>query len=214
MSKEQLHAYYASFGLGQRTNVGVGGEAAGYLPKATMPDYTRDGIAFGTSLSVTALQNAAAVSSVINGGVYHAPTVISTLDGQPYTRPNQDTTPRRVVSEETSAQVRSLMEQQALDQHGAQFKINGYRIGTKTGTARLISADCKCYRGESVVSTVGVAPIDNPQVLVYAVVWNPKYNGASGGAVAGPIMHDVMALALPRYAVAPSSSKGVKLPLE
>ena len=214
MSKQQLHDYYASFGLGRRTNIGVNGEAAGYLPKATMPDYTRDGIAFGTSLSVTALQNATAVASVINGGVYHAPTVISTKDGQPYSRPDQNTTPHRVVSEDTSAQVRSLMEQQALYQTSSSFKINGYRIGTKTGTARLVSADCKCYRGESVVSTVGVAPIDNPQVLVYAVVWNPKYNGASGSAVAAPIMHDVLSLALPRYAVAPSATKGVKLPLQ
>jgi cell division protein FtsI (penicillin-binding protein 3) len=212
MNKEQLRAYYASFGLGQRTNIGVNGEATGYLPKATMPDYTRDGIAFGTSLSVTALQNAAAISAVVNGGVYHAPTVISTMDGKPYTRPNQDTTPRRVISEQTSEQVRSLMEQQALDQKGAAFSVDGYRIGTKTGTARLVSADCKCYRGESVVSTIGVAPIENPQVLVYAVVWNPK-KGSSGAAVAAPIMHDVLALALPRYAVAPSSTKGVKLPL-
>ena len=106
------------------------------------------------------------------------------------------------------------MEQQALYQTSSSFKINGYRIGTKTGTARLVSADCKCYRGESVVSTIGVAPIDNPQVLVYAVVWNPKYNGASGSAVAAPIMHDVLSLALPRYAVAPSATKGVKLPLQ
>ncbi len=213
MTKEQLHSYYASFGLGRRTNAGVLGEAAGYLPKATMPDYTRDGIAFGTSLSVTALQNAAAVASVVNGGVYHAPTVIATMDGQPYTRPNQDTTPRRVISEEASEQVRSLMEQQALEQKGSAFSISGYRIGTKTGTARLVSADCKCYRGESVVSTIGVAPIENPQVLVYSVVWNPK-KGSSGAAVAAPIMHDVLALALPRYAVAPSSGKGVKLPLK
>lgn len=213
MDKAQLRAYYASFGLGRRTDIGVLGEAAGYLPKATMPDYTRDGISFGTSLSVTALQNAAAISSVVNGGVFHAPAVISTMDGQPYTRSSQDTTPRRVVSQQTSEQVRSLMEQQALNQTSSAFKINGYRIGTKTGTARLVSADCGCYRGESVVSTVGVAPIDNPQVLVYAVVWNPKYNGASGASVAGPIVHDVLALALPRYAVAPSATKGVKLPL-
>ncbi|MFT3861699.1 peptidoglycan D,D-transpeptidase FtsI family protein [Micropruina sp.] len=213
MSKEQLHDYYTSFGLGQRTNIGIGGEATGYLPKATMADYTRDGISFGTSLSVTALQNAAAVASVVNGGVYHAPTVIATMDGQPYTATNQDTTARRVISEEASEQVRSLMEQQALNQTSSAFTINGYRIGTKTGTARQVSADCKCYRGESVVSTIGVAPIDDPQVLVYAVVWNPQYKGASGAAVAAPIMHDVLALALPRYAVAPSTTKGVKLPL-
>ena len=214
MKKDQLHAYYTSFGLGRRTNLGLLGEAQGYLPKATMPDYTRDGIAFGTSLSVTALQNATAVSAAVNGGVYHAPTIISTMDGKAYTRPSQNLNPRRVISAETSEQVRSLMEQQALNQRGDSFRIAGYRIGTKTGTARLVSADCGCYRGESVVSTVGVAPIDNPQVLVYAVVWNPKRGGASGAAVAAPIMHDVLALALPRYAVTPSGSKGVKLPLE
>ena len=150
----------------------------------------------------------------VSGGVYHAPSVISTMDGQPFTPSAQNTTPRRVISEEASEQVRSLMEQQALNQKSNSFRIDGYRIGTKTGTARLVSADCKCYRGESVVSTIGVAPIENPQVLVYSVVWNPKYNGASGAAVAAPIMHDIMALALPRYAVEPSKSKGVKLPLE
>ena len=214
MPKQQLRDYYASFGLGKRTNIGLLGEAQGYLPPATMPDYARDGISFGTSLSVTALQNAAAVASVVTGGVYHAPTIVSTMDGKPYTRPGQDTTPRRVIAESTSEQVRSLMEQQALNQKSAAFTIDGYRLGAKTGTARLVSADCKCYRGESVVSTVGVAPIEDPQLLVYSVVWNPKRGGSSGSAVAAPMMHDIMALALPRYAVTPSTSKGVKLPLE
>ncbi len=88
IGKQQLHDYYASFGLGQRTNIGVGGEAAGYLPKATMPDYTRDGISFGTSLSVTALQNATAVSSVINGG--DLPRTDGDLDdGRPGVQPGQ-----------------------------------------------------------------------------------------------------------------------------
>ncbi|MFT3833846.1 MAG: penicillin-binding protein 2 [Micropruina sp.] len=214
MGKEQLHSYYTAFGLGKRTNIGVNGESAGLLPKATMADYTRDGIAFGTSLSVTAIQNAAALGAAVNGGIYHAPTVISTLDGQPYTRPNQDTTPRRVISENASEQVRSLMEQQALNQKSSAFTVAGYRIGSKTGTARLFDAGCNCYsRDKLVVSTVGVAPIENPQVLVYAVVWNPR-KGSSGAAVAAPVMHDVLSLALPRYAVAPSSTKGVKLPLQ
>ncbi|MFT4218533.1 MAG: penicillin-binding protein 2 [Micropruina sp.] len=214
MSKEQLHSYYSAFGLGQRTNIGVNGESTGLLPKANMADYTRDGIAFGSSLAVTAIQNAAAVGAAVNGGVYHAPTVISTVDGQPYTPPNQDTTPRRVISEQASEQVRSLMEQQALNQSSAAFTVNGYRIGSKTGTARLFDSGCNCYsKDKLVVSTVGVAPIENPQVLVYAVVWNPK-NGSSGAAVAAPVMHDVLALALPRYAVTPSSTKGVKLPLK
>ncbi len=214
MSKEQLHSYYTAFGLGQRTDIGVTGESNGQLPNANMPDYTRDGVAFGSSLSVTAVQNAAAVGALVNGGVYHAPTLISTMDGQPYTQPGQDSTPRRVIAESTSSQVRSLMEQQALYQKSAAFNVDGYRIGSKTGTAQLYDPDCKCYsRDRLVVSTVGVAPIENPQVLVYAVVWNPK-RGASGSAVAAPIMHDVLALALPRYAVPPSSTKAVKLPIE
>ena len=105
---------------------------------------------------------ATAVASVVNGGVYHAPSVISTMDGQPFTPSAQNTTPRRVISEEASEQVRSLMEQQALNQKSNSFRIDGYRIGTKTGTARLVSADCKCYRGESVVSTIGAALTPEP----------------------------------------------------
>ena len=52
------------------------GEAAGILPRPDMPDYTRDQIAFGQALSVTAVQEAAAIAGIVNGGLYHAPTVI------------------------------------------------------------------------------------------------------------------------------------------
>ena len=62
-------SYLKAFGLGAPTRIGLPGEASGQIPKPTMPDYTRDQVAFGQGLSVTALQEAAAVAGIVNGGV-------------------------------------------------------------------------------------------------------------------------------------------------
>ena len=77
LSKQALHDYLVSFGLGAKTGVGLPGESSGTLPGADMPDYTRDGLAFGGSaVSVTLLQEAAAVAAIANDGVYNAPRLV------------------------------------------------------------------------------------------------------------------------------------------
>src|SRR5690606_10014574 len=93
-------------GLGKPTGIELPGEAAGYLPPPDMPGYTRDQISFGQGLSVTALQNAAAIAGILNGGMYNPPTVIrSATDaaGTPVAIPRRES--RRVVSPETSRAV-------------------------------------------------------------------------------------------------------------
>jgi len=210
-TKETLVSYLESFGLGSPTGIGLPGEESGHLPDATMTDQTRDNIAFGQGLSVTAIQEAAAINAVANKGVYVSPTIIksaTTTDGRSVEVPKSTT--HRVISEDAAAQVREMMEQVVVANSGY-FEIDGYRTAAKSGTAEAIDPSCGCYRG-NVVSYVGVAPAENPTLLTYVVLDHPS-NGASGTSGAAPVVHDVMSVALPRYAAPTSTTETPQLPL-
>ena len=175
-----------------------------------MANYTRDQVSFGQGLSVTAIQMAAAVAGVVNGGEYHQPSVIRSAtagDGSAVELPAPAT--RRVISAESSAMVRDMMESVVTlkDSRG----IPGYRTAGKTGTAQRFDPKCKCYNGYT-ASFVGVAPADDPQLLVYVVLDRPV-NGHQGSEVALPVYQQVMGVALTRYGILPSSEPARKLPL-
>jgi len=210
-TKDSLVKYLESFGLGSTTGIGLPGEEPGYVPDASMSDQTRDNIAFGQGLAVTAIQEAAAVNAVANGGVYVSPTILksgTTSDGKPVDVPQAST--HRVISQDSSTQVLEMMEQVPIANPGY-FEIDGYRTAAKSGTAQAIDPNCGCYAG-SVVSYVGVAPAENPKLLTYVVIDHPA-NGASGTGAAAPVVHDVMSVALPRYAAPTSTTPTLELPL-
>lgn len=213
-TKQSLHGYLTSFGLGAKTGMGLPGESAGSLPPADMPDYSRDGLAFGGSaLTVTLVQEAAAIGAVANGGVYVAPHIVASrtkADGSVEELPIAQ--PRRVVSEHTSKEVVSLMESVVQQNATRAFTVDGYRTGAKTGTSKKFSNACNCYKG-LVTSIIGVGPVEDPQILTYVVVDNPL-RGSFGGSVAGPAYQDIMSIALPRYGIAQSKTKAPTLPIE
>ncbi|NNG18572.1 penicillin-binding protein 2 [Naumannella sp. ID2617S] len=195
------------FGLGQPTGIELPGEATGFLPPADMPGYTRDQIAFGQGLSVTAIQNAAAIAGILNGGVYNPPTIIKSAtdaDGHPIAVPRKES--RRIVSEQTSKSMSSMMESVVGPGGFAQdMNFPEYRLGAKTGTSEVYNTQLGRYDGY-VSSFVNMAPAEDPQLLTYVVVDQPKA-GYTGGAIAGPVAYDVMRVALPRYGVLPSTGK-------
>lgn len=210
LQPSRLRDYMAGFGLGQRTNLGLPGEASGSLPPADMPQYQADSMAFGYGVSMTSVQMAAAIAAVANGGVYTEPTLVRATGSGGVMEPAPAPTTRRVVSEEASRQTLEMMEQRTLAD-ADRIGTPGYRSGAKTGSARLAKADGG-YSGQ-VASIVGVAPIEDPQVLVYVLVARPDTEGAGLG-MAGPVYRDIMALALPRYGVQPSREMVTqKLPL-
>ena len=203
IDKSVLAGYLSDFGLGHTTNLGLPGESSGSLPSGDMSDQTRDQISFGQGLSVTAIQEAAAVAAVADGGLYHSPTIIasgSTSDGRSVEVPA--TTSRQVVSPEAAGMVLQMMEAM-IQSHDSTLGIPGYRTGGKSGTAQAIDPACGCYRG-LVVSFVGVAPIEDPQLLTYVVLDHPAGN-TSGTAAAAPIYKDIMTVALARYGVSLST---------
>lgn len=214
MPKAQLHDYLVKFGLGARTGVGLPGESTGTLPAADMPDYARDGLAFGGSaVTVTLLQEAAAVAAATNGGVYHSPQLVKSrieADGRVVNLENSKV--RRVISAAASSEVMSMMETMVVHSTSKTFTVKGYRTGAKTGTSKIFDADCSCFKG-LVTSTIGVGPVEDPQILVYVVVENPR-RGSTGGGVAGPAYQDIMSVALSRYGIPQSKSESPKLPIE
>lgn len=213
-SKQSLHDYLASFGLGVKTKVGLPGEGAGSLPPANMADYTRDGLAFGGSaVSVTMVQMAAAVGAIANGGVYNPPQILKSRTLADGTVENLTSgQPHRVISAATATKVLSMMEAMAQNSSNHQFDVPGYRVGAKTGTSQILNPKTGAVTG-LVTSAISVAPIEDPKILVYVVEYDPK-RGTSGSTVAGPVVQNLMSLALARYAVPQSTTTAPKLPIQ
>lgn len=204
MDKPTLVKYLSSFGLGAKPGSGLPAETAGSIPEADMADYTRDQISFGQGLSVNAVQMAAAVASVTNGGVYHQPTVIRSAtraDGSAVELPERAS--RRVISPEASAMTVEMME--SVISLKKDRSIPGYRTAGKSGTAQRYEPRCKCYSGYT-ASFVGVAPADDPQLLVYVVLDQPT-NGNLGSQLALPVVNNVLQMALPRYNILPGGEQ-------
>jgi cell division protein FtsI (penicillin-binding protein 3) len=209
MNKADLSASLKRFGLGARTGIEVPGEAAGIVPPPDMADLTRDEVAFGQAVSVTGIQEAAAIAGIVNGGVYHPPTLLkgaTDADGHPVDVPRRS--PRQIISARTSAEVRDLMT--AVTDRQQPLRLDGYSSMGKTGTAQLANSTCHCYRGY-VTSYVSVAPLEDPQLLTYVVVKDPK-RIQTGGGVAGPAAKEIMEFALPRYSIKPTTTSHKVLP--
>ena len=214
LDKQRLHDYLVSFGLGSTTSLELPGESAGIIPKPDMPDDQRDRVAFGQAIAVTGIQEAAAVAGVVNGGIYNPPTLIKkAIDGDGNEVAVPRAPQRRVISEKSSEEVRDLM-QAVIDSENGQLylKLERYTTGGKTGTAQRADTSCRCYRGY-VTSFVGFAPLDDPQILTYVVISNPR-RGDTGTTTAVPAYRDIMNIALPRYSVAPDARPHKPLPTQ
>ncbi|HYP45742.1 MAG TPA: penicillin-binding protein 2 [Propionibacteriaceae bacterium] len=209
MPAEQLRDYLTAFGLGGRTGIELPGESSGILPPSNMPGYTRDQIAFGQAVSVTGVQQAAAIAGIINGGQYQPPTVIkgaTDSTGSAVSVPRR--APRQIVSPQTSAGVRNLMRAVVDNSKPAPkgVGLENYQTGGKTGTAQRSEQSCRCYQGY-VTSYVGFAPLTDPKILTYVVLNNPRRGQQSGTSSAAPVYRDIMNFALPRYHVPPTTKK-------
>ena len=213
----QLRQYLEKFGLGTRVGLGLGGETKGILPQgAAWTSQVGDRIAFGQSLSVNAVQMAAAVNTIANGGVRIDPSLVrgsATTDGG-LSVGSDDATTRRVVSAKAAHETMLMMERVVDPDAGVapRAAIPGYRVAGKTGTAQRVGDDGR-YDGSTTVSFAGFAPADKPRFTVYVVVHQPR-PGSGGGSVAGPAFAELMSYTLRRYGVAPTGAKPNQTPVE
>lgn len=205
--------YLHLFGFGAKTGVGLPGESAGLVPPvAQWGPTTAATIPFGQGLDVTAMQVAAAYGTVANDGTYVQPQIVGgtvaadgtlTPAGAPATHPVFDAT--------DAATLRTMLEQVTTENGTAPAAaIAGYRIAGKTGTANAIGPDGR-YSGYT-SSFVGMAPADDPQLVVEAVLVKPQ-GDVFGGTVAGPVFQQVMSFALQSLRIPPSSTAAPAIPL-
>ncbi len=212
MGAARLHDYLTRFGLGQKTGVGLSGEASGIMAAAKdWSPINKATIAFGQSLSVNVLQMAAAINTIANGGVYLAPKIRNSTQDSAAAPP---TAGRRVISKRAATLTSRMMEAVVDPVRGTAplAGIPGYRIAGKTGTAQRANPTCGCYDGTVTVSFAGFAPADAPRFLVYVVIHNPR-KGGGGGTVAAPAFRQIMNFLLQRYGVPPTGNRQRPLPV-
>ena len=190
---EKLLQYIKDFGFGKKTGSNIAGEASGIL-------FSEEGFgpvehattSFGQGISVTPIQQMQAVAAAINGGKLYTPYVVSKImseDG--VITESQPEMKKQVISEETSAQVRNALESVVARGSGKQAFREGLRIGGKTGTAQKVE-NGRYKQGDYIVSFIGFAPADNPEIIVYVAIDNPKSHLQFGGVIAAPIVGQII----------------------
>ncbi|MBL8929733.1 MAG: penicillin-binding protein 2 [Kineosporiaceae bacterium] len=205
-----MERYMRAFGLGAKTGVGLP-ESAGILaPAAQWNGSQRYTVLFGQGLSVNALQAAQVFSTIANDGVRMPPSVVAGFtapDGTYRTVPTA--APVRVLSAATAQSMRAMMEGVVVEGGTAvKAAVPGYRVAGKTGTAqRAVKGGYSGYTA----SFIGMAPAENPALVVAVIVQNPQ-RGHYGGEVAAPVFRDLMTYALAHQSVTPSTSKPAQIP--
>ena len=208
--------YLRAFGLGQPSGLGLPGETSGELPPVSQwwPD-TRYTLAFGQGVAVTAIQMAEVYATIANNGVRVQPTLVegTTSAAGKYT-PAAPSPAKRVIQTKTATELRQILEQvPAIDQEGAQpwGIIPGYAIAAKTGTSQESNGSCAlCVYGSSYI---GMAPGDDPQLVIAVNVQNPRKGGYYGDVVAGPVFYQVMKEALATLQIPPDGATPAKIRL-
>jgi cell division protein FtsI (penicillin-binding protein 3) len=214
ISNDKLYEYLTKFGIGSKTGSGLPGESRGILPKvADWSGTTAPTVAFGQGYSVTAMQATSVFATIANDGVRVSPTVIAgTSDSSGNYTPTATRESVRVISPETAAQMRLMMES-VVSANGTapSAAIPGYRVAGKTGTAQRIDDTCGCYRGYT-ASFIGFAPADKPAYVISVTIQDPK--GLHwGGYLGGPVFKKVMSFVLQSKGIAPTGTVVDPLPL-
>lgn len=195
LGKNTLFNYINKFGFGKKTGIDLNGEGTGIifdLNKVGPVELATT--AFGQGVSVTPIQQITAVSAAINGGKLYKPYIVKSIN-EPETntviKENKKTLVRRVISEKTSAEVRRALESVVANGSGRTAYIDGYRVGGKTGTAQKVE-NGRYLENNYILSFMGFLPADDPEVVVYVAVDNPKGTVQYGGTTVGPIAKAVL----------------------
>lgn len=194
LGKETLFKYIKDFGFGAKTGIDLDGEENGILFKLSrVGPVELATTSFGQGVSVTPIQQVAAVSAAINGGKLYKPYVskawVNSETGETVEE-NKPELVKQVISEKTSKQIREALESVVAKGTGRPAFIDGYRVGGKTGTAQIV-VNGRYSATEHIVSFIGFAPADDPKIVVYTAVDNPK-GIQFGGVVAAPIVQRIL----------------------
>ena len=204
IGKEQFVRYQQLFGFGQSTGIDLPGEAAGLLYSLEdMDSSTLATNAFGQNFNVTMTQLAASFCSLINGGNYYEPHVVKQIqDENGNVTENKDPVlVRHTISKETSDIIKDYMLGVVEEGTAKTAAVEGYDVGGKTGTAEKLPRG----NGKYLVSFIGYAPQENPQVMVYVVIDEPNVDNQANSKLATTMASQIMTEIFPYLGVEKSA---------
>ncbi|NLC11302.1 MAG: PASTA domain-containing protein [Firmicutes bacterium] len=195
LGKETLFHYIHSFGFGETLGIDYPGEATGLVfePEQVGPVELAT-TSFGQGITVTPLQQVMFVSAIANGGKLLRPYLVKEIrdtEGK-IVQQNNPQLIRRILSQETTERVTSILEQVVQDGSGINASIEGYRIAGKTGTAQKVGPQGSYLPGDYVLSFIGFAPVEDPQIVLYIAVDGARKGALWGSQISAPIFRRIM----------------------
>ena len=194
--------YFKAYGMTEKTDIDLPGEEQSlYIPQDKYGPVQLASASFGQSNKITPLQMITAACTAVNGGKLIQPHVVTkALDSKGNTvKTYNPSAKRQVISEDTSAIMREVLEQVVSANGGSNAYVKGFRIGGKTGTSQKLDGD----KDARVSSFVGFAPADDPKIAIMIMVDEPGAGAVYGSVVAAPAAAAVMSDTLPYLGIEP-----------
>ncbi|HJB14978.1 MAG TPA: cell division protein FtsI [Candidatus Blautia excrementipullorum] len=211
MGAEQFIKAQSLFNFGTRTGIDLPNEGTGIIHTTdTMGETELACSAFGQGYTCTMLQEINAMCSVINGGYYYQPHLVTEIqDSNGNTvRSIEPVLLKQTISSDISADIRSYMEASVLEGTSAHSKVQGYSSGGKTGTAEKLPRG----NGKYLVSFIGFAPVEEPQVVIYVVIDEPNAEEQADSKYPQYIAQGILSELLPYLNIAPDESEDGTIP--
>ena len=211
MGKDNFLKTQSVFNFGTRTGIDLPNEGSGVIHTSdTMGETELACSAFGQGYTLTMIQEINAMCSVINGGSYYQPHLVSEIkDSSGSTVKKFDPIlMKQTVSSEISADIRSYMQASVQEGTSRTSKVEGYSSGGKTGTAEKLPRG----NGKYLVSFIGFAPVDDPALVIYVVVDEPKVDDQASSTYAQYIAQGILSEALPYLNVQPDEAEDGEVP--
>jgi len=193
LGKDNFYKYIKAFGFGSPMGINLPGESGGIIiPQKNATILNLAIMSIGQSIAVTPIQLISAAAAVANDGMLMKPQLLKELryNGKTIEKIKPEKV-REVVSAETSRQLRNLLESVVAEGTGSNAFVEGYRVGGKTGTAQVVGEKGGYVSGKYVASFAGMAPVDDPKMVMLVVIAEPQGGSYYGGVVAAPVFQAV-----------------------
>jgi stage V sporulation protein D (sporulation-specific penicillin-binding protein) len=206
---ENFTDFQSVFGFGMKTGIDLPGEASTATLVYTADNITKVDLAtnsFGQNYNCTMIQMASAFSSLINGGTYYLPHIVTKItdsDGNTI-ETMEPTVLKQTVSQGTSDQIKEYLYNVVSSGTGKTAKVDGYSMGGKTGTAQMYDEETHLRKtGSYLVSFLGFAPYDDPQLVIYCIVDQPNVEDQPHSSYAQNIVREILKEVLPYMNIYP-----------
>jgi len=208
LGKEKFFGYLQKFGFGKQTGIELPAEAKGIVrPLSIWQGDSLASMSIGYEIGVSALQMATAFATIANNGVRVQPRIIKEIrnaDGSVFSATESEKTP--VVTAETARGLRAMLREVVLKGTGKRAQLNGYTSAGKTGTAWKFNAKTKRVDSSKYISSfIGMAPAENPSVVIAVVMDEPQGGARDGGQVSAPVFREIAEQILPEMNIIPDA---------